>query len=150
MISANQVADFFLAFAKEHGDYISQLKLQKMVYYADAWFLVNNHEALINEEFEAWIHGPVVRSLYHRFKEYRWNPILEEVNFPELEDAQKEHLTEIYDVFGKFSGYELEQMTHDERPWIEARGFCSPDEPCENIISKETMLKFYTEVAEEA
>ncbi len=42
MISANQVDDFFLAFAKEHGDYISQLKLQKMVYYADAWFLVNN------------------------------------------------------------------------------------------------------------
>lgn len=150
MISANQVADFFLAFAKEHGDYISQLKLQKMVYYADAWFLVNNGSPLIDEDFEAWVHGPVVRSLYHRFKEYRWNPILEAVEFPELTREQEEHLTEIYDVFGKFSGFELEKMTHDEQPWIEARGACEQDEACENIISKETMRDFYTRVAEEA
>lgn len=150
MISANQVADFFLAFAKEHGDYISQLKLQKMVYYADAWYLVNNGEPLIEEDFEAWVHGPVVRSLYTRFKDYRWNPISEEVDFPDIDASQKEHLEEIYDVFGKYSGYELEQMTHDERPWVEARGSCAPDEACENLISKETMLKFYTEVAEEA
>ncbi|WP_217520008.1 Panacea domain-containing protein [Vibrio metschnikovii] len=150
MISANQVADFFLAFAKEHGDYISQLKLQKMVYYADAWFLVNNGTPLISEDFEAWVHGPVVRTLYHRFKDYRWNPILEDVEFPELEDAQAEHLAEIYDVFGKYSGYELEQMTHDELPWIEARGACEPDEACENVINKDTMRRFYTEVAEEA
>ncbi|MBB1341443.1 SocA family protein [Pseudoalteromonas sp. SR45-6] len=149
MISANQVADFFLAFAKEHGDYISQLKLQKMVYYADAWFLVNNGKALINEDFEAWVHGPVVRSLYHRFKEYRSNPILEDVNFPELDGTHTEHLIDIYDVFGKFSGYQLEQMTHDEQPWIEARGSCAPDEACENIIDKETTLKFYTKVADE-
>lgn len=150
MISANQVADFFLAFAKEHGDYISQLKLQKMVYYADAWFLVNNGSPLVSEEFEAWVHGPVVRTLYHRFKEYRWNPILEDVAFPDLDELQAEHLAEIYDEFGKYSGYELEQMTHDEQPWIEARGNCEPDEACENLINKDTMLKFYTEIAEKA
>ena len=149
MISANRVADFFLAFAKEHGDYISQLKLQKMVYYADAWFLVNFGSPLINEDFEAWVHGPVVRALYQRFKEYRWNPILEDVDFPELTDQHKGHLTEIYDVFGKFSGYELEQMTHAEQPWIEARGNCEPDEACENLISKVTMRDYYTKLAEE-
>lgn len=149
MISANQVADFFLAFAKEHGDYISQLKLQKMVYYADAWFLVNNKVPLIEEDFEAWVHGPVVRSLYHRFKEYRWNPILEDVDFPDIDSELEEHLVDIYDVFGTFSGYELEQMTHDEQPWIEARGTCEPDEACETTISKDTMREFYTKVAEE-
>ncbi|MEI4959193.1 MULTISPECIES: Panacea domain-containing protein [Aeromonas] len=149
MISAHKVADFFLAFAREHGDFISQLKLQKMVYYADAWFLVNNNEPLIEEDFEAWIHGPVVRSLYQRFKEYRWNPILEDIELPELTSEQKEHLTEIYQVFGKFSGYELEQMTHNEYPWIEARGNCAPDEACEKIIKKNIMLDFYNKVAEE-
>lgn len=150
MISAHQVADFFISFSREHGDYISNLKLQKMVYYADAWFLVNNGTPLIEEDFEAWIHGPVVRSLYHRFKEYRWNPILAEVDSPQLSDEQTEHLTEIYDIFGKFSGYELEQMTHDELPWVEARGTCAPDEACENIINKEIMRDFYTKIAQEA
>ncbi|MDO6708798.1 Panacea domain-containing protein [Photobacterium sp. 1_MG-2023] len=150
MITANQVADFFLAFAKEHGDFISQLKLQKMVYYADAWFLVNNDTALIEDNFEAWVHGPVVRSLYNRFKGYRWNPILDDVNSPELDANVIEHLTEIYSVFGGYSGFELEQMTHNEEPWLEARGECAPDEACENIINKETMRTFYTSVAEGA
>lgn len=150
MITAHQVADFFLAFAKEHGDYLSQLKLQKMVYYADAWFLVNHGEALIEDNFEAWVHGPVVRSLYTRFKDYRWNPILLEVSAPELASKYKEHLEEIYAVFGRFSGFELEQMTHNELPWTEARGSIAADEACENVINKETMRKFYTEMAEES
>lgn len=150
MISADKVADFFLAFAKEHGDYLSQLKLQKMVYYADAWFYVNNETPLIKEDFEAWVHGPVIRSLYQRFKAYRWNPISEDVDSPKLTDEESEHLSEIYQVFGKYNGYELEQMTHEEAPWTEARGSCAPDEACENIINKKTMYDFYTSIAEEA
>jgi len=148
MISPNAVADFFLSVAKEHGDFLSHLKLQKIVYYADAWYLVNNEEPLINEDFEAWVHGPVVRSLYNRFKEYRWKPITEDVESPQLSDKEREHLIEIYDVFGSYRAFELEQMTHDEDPWLEARGGIAPDQPCENVINKETMRSFYTSVSD--
>lgn len=150
MISANTVADFFLSFAHEHGDYITPLKLQKLVYYADAWHLVNFDEALVDEDFEAWIHGPVVRSLYTRFKDYRWNPILCEVTKPQLPSEIEEHLHETYEAFGGFSGFELERMTHEEKPWIDARKGYEPDDSCGVIINKQTMRDFYTASALEA
>lgn len=151
MTTANQVADFFLFFAKEHGDFISQLKLQKLVYYADAWHMVNNEGSpLVQENFEAWVHGPVVRDLYRRFREYKWNPILGDFQKPEIAEEVESHLIDIYEAFAKFNGFELEQMTHDELPWTEARGSCAPDDSCENIINKNTMFNFYLKVAEES
>lgn len=151
IISANQVADFYIKLTQEHGDYISQLKLQKIIYYADAWYMVNHHgQSLIQEDFEAWIHGPVIRSIYQRFKSYGWQPILEAVNWPDLNDEIKEHLIEVYEVFGSFSAFDLERMTHEELPWREAREGCAPDDACENFINKNTMYEFYTKVAQES
>lgn len=149
-LTASEIADFFLDFAKEHGDYLSHLKIQKLVFYADAWYMVNNDgEPLIEDEFEAWVHGPVVRSLYSRFRNFGWQPILETVKKPDLTAQQENHLIEVYDVFGSLSAYELEQMTHNEKPWLSARGNLSPDESCNTIIDKSIMYSFYKEVSEE-
>ncbi|MCP4698854.1 MAG: DUF4065 domain-containing protein [Gammaproteobacteria bacterium] len=149
-LTANEVADFFLSFVHEHGDYLSQLKLHKLVFYSDAWFMVNNAgQPLIKDNFEAWIHGPVIRSLYNRFKDYRWQPILEPVDKPKLTQHQEAHLLETYQVFGKCSAYELEQMVHEEEPWIKARDGFAADEACENIIDKSLMYSFYTSVSKE-
>ena len=60
-IGAKIVARWFVNHAdRASGEAITQLKLQKLVYYADAWFLANFDEPLIKEDFEAWAHGPVV------------------------------------------------------------------------------------------
>lgn len=142
--NANVVADYFINLAQRSGDLITPLKLQKLVYYADAWHIVHYDNELIEENFEAWVHGPVVRSLYKRFEKYQWNPITEEVKLPsELALSTSKYLHELFSYFNKYTAYELEQMTHLEEPWLEARRGVPIDEACTNKINKATMKSFY-------
>ncbi|MCV5933728.1 DUF4065 domain-containing protein, partial [Escherichia coli] len=81
--TVNDIAYYLLFFAHEHGDQITPLKLQKLVFYADAWYMaLNNGQELIPDQFEAWVHGPVARELYSRFADYKWRPIDEEIQCP--------------------------------------------------------------------
>ncbi|HAK5374823.1 TPA: DUF4065 domain-containing protein [Salmonella enterica] len=144
----NSVADYLLCFAQEHGDLMTPLKLQKMVFYADAWYMaLNDGQELISAQFEAWVHGPVARELYSRFADYKWRPIDEEIQCPDLPDEVKKHLDEIYQVFGGYSAYELEQLTHQEKPWLSARGGIPEDAPCQNVIDKKVTAEFYRSMA---
>lgn len=140
----NSVADFLLCFAQEHGDTMTPLKLQKMVFYADAWFMaLNDGSELIADKFEAWVHGPVARDLYVRFADYKWQPISEKIECPQLDTSVVEHLKEIYQVFGGYTAYELEQLTHQEEPWIEARGDLPEHEICRTALDKKLTAEFY-------
>lgn len=146
--TANGVADYLLWFAQEHGDVLTALKLQKLMFYADAWHMVmNDGEPLIPEPFEAWVHGPVHRDTYHRFSQFRWRSIPSDTQKPALAPAIQTFLDEVYRVFGGYSGYELEQLTHQERPWLSARGQLAPDAPCTNAIDKGITRDFYTEMS---
>lgn len=146
--TANGVADYLLWFAKQHGDLLTPLKLQKLMFYADAWYMVlNAGEELIPEPFEAWVHGPVHRSTYRRFSEYRWNPIGIDPAKPDLGPAIESFLDDVYRVFGGFSGFELEQLTHQEEPWKAARGDLLPDASCTASIDKALTCRFYSEMA---
>jgi len=139
------VANYFLSLVdEESGDNITHLKLQKLVYYADAWFLALYNKSLFKENFEAWVHGPVLTSLYQKFKDYGYNPI----NSPEeyscnLPEEVKIHLDEIWEEYGSLSPKKLEILTHSEAPWKEARKNCSPIDYCSNNLSKDLMRTFY-------
>ncbi|EQC1800552.1 Panacea domain-containing protein [Escherichia coli] len=147
--TVNDIADYLLFFAHEHGDQITPLKLQKLVFYADAWYMaLNDDRELIQNQFEAWVCGPVVRELYTRFARYQWRPIDEELKRPELPEEVAKHLDEVYQVFGGFSLYELEQLTQQEKPWRIARKNLPDYEPCTNLISKKITADFYRSVRE--
>lgn len=119
-----------------------------MVFYADAWFMaLNDGEELVADKFEAWVHGPVARDLYTRFADYKWRSIDEEIACPELPANVSKHLKEIYEVFGGYTAYELEQMTHQEKPWLEAREGVPSDAPCKNVIDKSVTAEFYRSMA---
>lgn len=144
----NSVADYLLCFAQKHGDVMTPLKLQKMVFYADAWYMaLNNGDELIPEQFEAWVHGPVARDLYSRFADYKWQPITTKIKCPVLPDEVTKHLDEIYQVFGGYTAYQLEQMTHQEKPWLMAREGVPVDAPCRNLIDKGETSEFYRAMA---
>lgn len=145
MLSASQVADFFIACSHKHGDPISNLKLQKLLYYAQAWHLAIFHTPLFKDEIEAWVHGPVVYSQYLRFKQFSWMDITEEPEEPAIGESEREHLNEVYQVYGIKSAYELELLTHDEDPWKIARGGIPADEPSRNIITPESMEAYYAQ-----
>lgn len=123
MIPASKVARYFLAKADEEvGDGISNLKLQKLVYYAQAYHLAIFNEPLFPEQMEAWEHGPVVPDLYRHYKSYGSGNIEKPVDFdPEDYDQQSlELMDEVYEVFGQYSAWKLRNLTHSERPWMDA------------------------------
>jgi uncharacterized phage-associated protein len=98
------------------------------------------------------VHGPVLPSQYHRFKEFQWRPITIDVEvsrLPRLEARLDGHLHEIMDVFCVESAVALEVMTHQERPWIEARHGIPRDEPSNAIIEKRTMRDYYRSLADQ-
>jgi uncharacterized phage-associated protein len=137
------VADWFLSHVdRASGDSITHLKLQKLVYYAQAWFLANFNKPLFNEDVEAWAHGPVVPSLWSRFKDSRWEALPASPHRP-LGDEIETFLQAVMDAYGKFEAKYLEDMTHQERPWKETRGNIPAHARCTKSIPKELMRDFY-------
>jgi len=117
-------------------------KLQKLCYYAKAWYLALYDENLIHDHFEAWVHGAVQPHLYDAYKKhgYRSIPQCFDGLIPEEFNS---FAREIYDAYGHLSGDELETINHTETPWINARKGLKPWEPSNNVISEEEMKKFY-------
>jgi len=118
MPSSIDVAEYFLILEGEGGE-ISNLKLQKLMYYAQGFSLALRGEPLFLEPIEAWMHGPVVSSLYHRFKDFGSNPIspANDFNPSVLSRDERRLIEEVYDVYGQYSAWKLRQLTHEEDPW---------------------------------
>lgn len=120
MLTCHNVADYFLAQQDEDsGDTISNLKLQKLVYYAQGFHLAIFDAPLFQEKIEAWTHGPVVPDLYHNFKKYGSGsiPPCNNLDLSIFDDPTKSLLDEVYNIFNQFSGWALRNMTHEEAPW---------------------------------
>ena len=140
--TADQVANTLIFLARERKIEISNLKLQKLLYYAQAWSLAFNEKPLFEEEFEAWVHGPVVPSLFRRFKHLRWAPIEEEVH-PVADAELRSFLEMVLTTYGKSTAGELERLSHSESPWRDARGDLAADVSSNTVISKESMHSYY-------
>jgi uncharacterized phage-associated protein len=142
------IAEYFIKLANETGSFISNLKLQKLVYYAQAWHLALNGEPLFPEDFEAWVHGPVIPQLYQKYQKFGWHPIEQEVN-PDLPITVQEFLDEVAQEYLACDAYELEQMIHIETPWRFARGDLPPDTPSTSVIRQEWIKEYFAKRAEE-
>lgn len=143
MTTAQQVADYILRSAHASGSFVSNLKLQKLLYYVQAWHLAVFERPLFSERFQAWVHGPVIPEVYRRFNHYRWRNIDEEVAPPDLSPGTIAFVEEVLEEYGPLDARRLEYLTHREAPWIEARGDLPPDQPCEAEISEQAMQRFY-------
>lgn len=141
------VANFFRKKEK-----MTHKKLQKLVYFAYAWFIALNNDNKNNlknklcedTKFQAWIHGPVCKKLYDKFSNNYGN--VEKYNgnlSPLITGEIKSYLEKVYKVFGKFTGDDLESMTHRELPWQNARKGLEPYTPSTAIISEEDMFVYY-------
>jgi uncharacterized phage-associated protein len=151
MITVFDVADYFLSRVDfETGSLMTHLKLQKMCYYAQAWHLVFDNDPMFKQTFQAWAHGPVCPDLWNKYKEYKWHsiPSPEEFDGKVFKDAEVETLEAVWDAYSQFDGRYLEDLTHEEAPWVIARGSCPPGEACDNVITWETMKEFYTRLQE--
>lgn len=136
---------------KHHGP-MSHLKLQKLLFYCDAYHLAYFDVELIKDKFEAWVHGPVCRRVYDNLKDksilfsdiaYSDMGLDEDRVFDNLASDQKDLLNDVFNLLCTWTARELEAATHQERPWIEARIGYAEGDKCHVEISKETTRIFY-------
>lgn len=139
MLNCYQVANYFLALTNEdEGDLISNLKLQKLMYYAQGLHLAVHDRPIFPECIEAWRHGPVVPELYHSNKNLGAGalPKPENLDFSVYSEEARNLMDEVYSVFGQFSAWKLANMTHEEEPWREAA-------ECGGEISHDSLKAFF-------
>lgn len=123
---------------------ITSMKLQKLVYYCQAWSLVWDEKPLFDEEIEAWVGGPVVRELYDLHKGIFELSSISKGNPDNLTPPQKETIDIVYDFYGKKSAQWLSDLSHIESPWIEARGDTPDGARCTNVITIASMHEYYS------
>jgi|JI10StandDraft_1071094.scaffolds.fasta_scaffold225805_1 uncharacterized phage-associated protein len=145
MIHALDVAKYFLSLSDENaGDLISNLKLQKLLYYAQGFYLALNRQPLFAEPIEAWTHGPVVPVVYRAYRDFGSNalPTPTGLDLSVYDGKIKSHLDEVYKVYGQFSAWKLANMTHDEPPWKDAA-------PTKSEITQQALqLYFQTQISD--
>lgn len=155
--TVTDVANYFrVQLGITEGASLTHLKLQKLVYYAQAWSLVFLGRPLFNGEFEAWAHGPVNRNLYGIYRDQGWQSIepLYELDMSRAPSDvfsrdELDVLDQVWEIYGDYDAKYLERVTHQERPWIEARGDTLPGGYCDTVISQKTMSEFYSRLLED-
>lgn len=138
-VSAHDVAAYIL---RERGE-MPAMKLQKLVYYAQAWSLVWDEKPLFAEEIQAWANGPVIPALYDRHrgqftvKEWDGNP-------DALNDIERETVQKVLEFYGDKSTQWLTDLTHNEQPWMEARKGLPPGVRGNHPITHASMAEYYS------
>lgn len=141
MASAATVAKFLLTLVCEvEGDLMSNLKLQKLLYYTQGFHLAVFGKPLFVEPIEAWKHGPVVPEVYEEYKHHGagaipcpegvWGEIE-----GELTNEQRDLISEVYQEYGQYEASALLRMTHAEPPWRQTRYL--------DVISPEQMRAYF-------
>ena len=144
-ISYKDIANAFIWLAAQTDVKINIYKLQKLVYYAQAWHLGIYGTPLFDADFQAWIHGPVIPDLLEKYqRQFSWEPILEKVEQPKLPQKIGQFIEEVAQAYFEYDDETLERMICSEMPWLEARGDLLRDESCHAIISQESMKKYYS------
>lgn len=151
MATVKQISDYVVFRIKSEGESdLSVLKLQKLLYYIQAWHLAFFKKRAFDSEFQAWIHGPVNREIYDLYKDKKY--LYSEMNLDDIDDVDvmskiddelKIHVDTILEAYAKYSGIQLEIMTHNEYPWLEARKGYKTNERCEVPISDSSMIEYY-------
>lgn len=149
IISSNDKIDHVVKYLLIGCLDITPLALQKLLYYAQSFFKAFTGEYLFHNNCEAWVHGPVYRNVYYKYKNYGYNPI-EESDYDytdvELTKIEKEILDSVIRNFGCYSGKVLEKMTHVEMPWSRTRIGLRDDESSDRIIVKELIAEYFENI----
>lgn len=128
---------------------MSAMKLQKLVYYSQAWSLVWDEVPLFNEKIEAWSNGPVVRDLYnvHRGQYEVSAPMIAPRAKGQLNQDQRETVDVVLKAYGKKTAQWLSSQTHCEPPWKDARKGMSDSTRGSREISQDAIKRYYSSLS---
>ncbi len=141
MYSALIVAEYIIGYCNENNNSISNLKLQKVLYFVQAQFLVKNNQRCFAEDIEAWDFGPVVPVVYHKYKIFgsAFIPIPYDTSGIKIQEEDKWYINAIVDACSKFSASNLVNITHSQDPWKKTY---NPFE--RKVISNDIIKEFFS------
>lgn len=123
----------------------THMKLQKLVYYSQAWSLVWDEKPLFKESIQAWANGPVVPELFAALKgTFTVTPTqLKEGSADSLNKKQRETVDRVLDFYSKHDAQWLSDLTHMEAPWRDARQGLPPGDRSTKPITHDAMAEYY-------
>lgn len=152
-ISPLNVTKYILFKCSFFGDVITNLKMQKLLYYVYVWCLIKNDVSIFEEKFQAWPNGPVLKTIYDELKQYGGTPIdpdysavTSKESLRSLEASlgdYKETIDEVFEKYGSLPAFQLVALTHQENAWLNARKGLNIDERSVNVLSDDDILSQY-------
>lgn len=142
MYSALNIARYIIERCNLQGKPISNLKLQKILYFVQAEFLVTRNQPCFAEEIEAWDFGPVIPEVYHKYKIYGGASIPtigKAMNLIAISKNDQVLINGMVDECAKYSASALVELTHNQTPWIEAYY----SEGYNNVIPKNKIKEYF-------
>lgn len=129
---------------------ITPLALQKALYYVQGFYYAFYKTFLFSEDCEAWVHGPVYRDIYFRYRDYKFDTIEGNYDFNEsvFTSYEKSILDSVIKNICCYSGKVLENFTHSELPWLLTRGELPKNTTSNKIIKKELIGKYFSSIKE--
>jgi len=143
MANVYDVAKFIVNSLKE--DYVTHMKLHKLLYYSQAWSLVWDEKELFESRIEAWVNGPVVKEVYTKFRG-QYSVSIDDFKNSDLEKLEKkeiETIDEVLKVYGNKTSQWLSDLTHQEEPWKKARKGMASNERGSEEITQLSMSEYY-------
>lgn len=136
MLSVKDAAEYILWLTHEKEEQITNLKLQKLLYYAQGHHLARHFVPLFDAAIHSWQHGPVIPEVYQMFKKYgtRSIPSPTKIMAHRYSEIEKETMQYVFNLYGKFSAWTLRAMTHDEPLWQNTK---------EGEVIKEAQIREY-------
>jgi uncharacterized phage-associated protein len=136
---ASVIAKWFIDWANAEDAGLSNLKLQKLLYYAQGHHLATRGTRLFDDRIQAWSHGPVVPDVYHEYKSFGSADIVLKDDDPfdwgDVDPEATAFLNKVWNTYGGIAAWKLRNMTHAERPWKDAfeQGNWNADIPTDDI-----------------
>lgn len=138
-----------IAYIFEKLEEVTPLMLQKLLYFIQGIYSALYGRPIFEEDCRAWVHGPVYPEVYELFRDFKYNPI-DDARFAVLEgtadvvtEEEKNVIDLVVNTFGMYGGKVLERITHNEKPWKEARKGYGDSIPSSELLSKERIMKYY-------
>lgn len=133
-----------------HSEPMTPKRLQKVLYFCYSFYLAANNKKgakilnrLFKEHFEAWIHGPVIPKVYAKYADFGMSEICVDEIDDVIEKKDAKFLNYMIESLKQFSTYKLEAISHNQSPWINARGNCNPNDICKNKLSDIDILECF-------
>lgn len=142
MYNVLDIAKYIIFYCRRRGYLITNLKLQKLLYFIQAEFLVSIGAPCFNEEIEAWDFGPVVPEVYHEYKSFGNSNIIlpEDDELPFIRETDRNRIKGMVDEGAQYSASDLVRITHNQAPWKNAY-----KRYYNNVITKDAIQDYFTE-----